>query len=116
MIVPELLKELRDAARLLREKAPVNMAGETTPTVAALLRKSTDVLDSRARKCFAYLAAFAPKPATFDLAALSGVWRKMVDAKSMAGILTARGLLEPIGGRFWMHALLVAHAKSLLKS
>jgi transcriptional regulator with XRE-family HTH domain len=114
--VAELLKELRDAARLLGEKAPADMASETTPTVAALFKKSTDVLSEQTRKCFAYLAPYAPKPAHFDLKAMAASWKNIpVEPKQMAEILSARGLLEPIGGgRFWMHTMLVAHAKSLL--
>jgi hypothetical protein len=117
--VKQLLQELRDATQLLPKKAPADMIGgdETTPTVSALLRKSTDVLSEQARKCFAYLAPFAAKPATFDLAALKAVWKDMADAKQMAALLTARGLLEPVGGgRFWLHALLAAHAKSILST
>jgi transcriptional regulator with XRE-family HTH domain len=114
----QLLQDLRDATRLLPKRAPVDMAGgwTTPPTVNALLRKSTDVLSEEARKCFAYLAPFAAKPATFDLAALDAVWKDMADAKQMAALLTARGLLEPIGSRFWVHALLIAHAKSILSA
>jgi transcriptional regulator with XRE-family HTH domain len=113
MGVADLLQELRNSTRLLDERAP---AGELTKSsVATLFRKSTDVLDDRARECFAYLAPFAPKPATFDLLALTAVWNDLADAKVMVKLLAARGLLEPIGaGRFWMHAMLVAHAKSLL--
>jgi transcriptional regulator with XRE-family HTH domain len=114
--VRELLKELSDTTRLLREKAPGDMASETTPTVRALFKKSTDVLGEEARKCFAYLAPYAPKPATFDIKAMTASWKKIaVEPAQMAQLLTARGLLEPIGGgRFWMHAMLVAHARSLL--
>jgi len=36
------------------------------------------------------------------------------DPRPIARILVDRGLLEPVGERFQMHALLVAHAQSLL--
>lgn len=113
--VTELLAELREGARLLEEKAPIDRMDyetQTTPTVATLLKKSTDRLDEQTRECFAYLGAFAPKPATFDLMAMKAVWM-MEDAKPIARELVNRGLLEPVGGRFQMHALLVAHAQSL---
>ncbi len=115
-----LLQELQDAARILKEKPPSNMAVglDGNLTVEALFRKSTDVLDDVARKCFAYLAPSAPKPAHFDLGAMEAVWEPIgVDVRQMAEHLIARGLMEPMGeGRFWMHALLVAHANSLLMS
>jgi nucleoside phosphorylase len=114
--VTDLLKDLREGARLIKEKAPADMMdyeSETIPTVAALLKKSTDRLDDYTRDCFAFLGPFAPKPATFDLSAMKAVWM-IEDPKPVVRALMDRGLLEPVGSRFQMHALLVAHARSLL--
>lgn len=111
-----LLQELREGARLIEAKAPPDMMdyeSETIPTVAALLKKSTDGLDQRARDCFALLGAFPSKPATFDLEALKAVWQ-VDDPKPIARTLLDRGLLEPVGGRLQMHALLATYARSLL--
>jgi len=60
------------------------------------------------------LGAFAPKPATFDLAMMKAVW-EVEDPRPAVRVLIDRGLLEPIveSGRFQMHALLVMHARSL---
>jgi NB-ARC domain len=116
--VEDLLRELRSGARILEQKAPadrIDLENQTIPTVAVLLQKSTDRLDPFVRDCFAYLGVFAPKPATFDLAAMKSQWQTD-DPKAVANALMDRGLLEYIGsGRYQMHALLVAHAKSLLK-
>ena len=114
--VRDLLNDLRTGAKLIEAKAPADLMDyetETIPTVAALLKKSTDRLDNFTRDCFAFLGPFAPKPATFDLTALKAVWM-VEDPKPIARILVDRGLLEPVGTRFQMHALLVAHARSLL--
>lgn len=122
--VQELLTELREGAKkyesdkLLGATAPadrVDLATETTPTVAVLLQKSTERLDEDVRDSFAYLGAFAPKPATFDLDAMAYVWQRE-DPKPVARTLVDRGLLEfiPEMGRYQMHALVVMHAKSLL--
>ncbi len=116
--VTDLLAELRDGAKVLEAQAPqerIGLANETSATVAVLLKKSTDRLDGFTRDCFAYLGPFAPKPATFDLEAMKFVWQ-VDDPKQVAVTLIDHGLLEPVGdtGRFQMHALLVAHAKSLL--
>jgi hypothetical protein len=113
--VVDLLDNLKSGAAVLKERAPEDRleSGEI-PTVSRLLQKSTDRLNERVRECYAYLGVFAPKPATFDLAALSSVW-EIEDPKPVVRELTSRGLLEPVGqGRFQMHALLVAHARSLL--
>jgi hypothetical protein len=115
--VEELIKDLREGKRLIVAKAPddrIDLERETIPTVAALLRKTTDLLDEQTRECFAFLGPFAPKPATFDLDAMAVVWG-VKDPKPIAGTLIDHGLLEPAGARYQMHALLVMHALSLLR-
>jgi DNA-binding MarR family transcriptional regulator len=117
--VRELLDELTEGTRLLQEAAPADRAdlsGQTTPSVTALLRKSTDRLDALTRKQFAFLGVFAPKPATFDRAAIAAAWG-VDDPRPAIRELEKRGLLEPYQEdgevRFQMHALLTAHAKSM---
>lgn len=114
--VSDLLKDIREGAAVIEARAPADRVERgTIPTVAALLQKSTDVLDEHTRDCFAYLGAFAPKPATFNLEAMKAVWQ--VDQPvPVVRKLAEHGLLEPVGnGRFQMHALLVKHARSLLE-
>jgi hypothetical protein len=115
--VEQLLADIREGARLIASQAPVDraqVANETTPTVAALLKKSTDLLDVHTLECFAYLGAFAPKPATFDVEAMRAVW-DVDDPRPIIRTLVDRGLLETTGqNRFWMHAILVMHAQSFL--
>jgi hypothetical protein len=116
--VTDLIKELREGAAILEAKAPADrtdLANETTPTIAVLLQRSTDRLDELTRDCYAYLGVFAPKPATFDLAAMKAVWQ-VEQPEPIVRNLVDRGLLEFVKemGRYQMHALLVAHAKSLL--
>jgi hypothetical protein len=113
--IAELLHDLRTGTAVLTAPAPDDRSeGEVIPTVSALLKKSTDLLSDAVRDYYAFLGVFAPKPATFDLEALRGVW-EVSDPKPVVRELVGRGLLEPVGhGRFQMHALLVAHARSLL--
>jgi NB-ARC domain-containing protein len=112
--VTALLEEIRNGAAVIEAAAPSDRAVEGyLPTVKALLQRSTDMLGERTRNCFAFLGAFAPKPATFDLAAMKAVWN-IDDPVFVAEELMDYGLLEPVGdGRFQMHSLLVAHAISL---
>ncbi len=115
--IKDLLDELRSGAALLMAQAPTDMQGagrDTTATVTALLKRSTDALAQETRQRFALLGLFVPKPATFDLSAMSAAW-DLADPKPFARQLVNRGLIEPLpGGRFQMHALLVLHAQSLL--
>jgi hypothetical protein len=114
--VVDLIEGIRSGAEFLEEPAPIDRAeGTVLPSVQALLKRSTDELDELTRNCFAYLGPFAPKPATFDLAAMSAVW-EIADPALIIRKLVGHGLLEPVGaGRFQMHELLVKHARSLLK-
>jgi DNA-binding SARP family transcriptional activator len=116
--VGELLDELREGAGLLSAQAPSDMLGagrDTTPTIAALLKRSTEALNAEMRERFALLGLFAPKPATFDLPAMAVAW-DLEDARPTVRVLVNRGLLEPVsGGRFQLHALLALHARSLLE-
>jgi NB-ARC domain len=112
-----LLADLREGSRLLSAQAPADRADlltAATPTVAALLAQSTNRLPAALREQFAYLGAFAEKPATFDVEAIAAVW-DVPDPLPGVRALVGRGLLEPTGdGRFQMHALLAMHAQALL--
>jgi hypothetical protein len=119
--VAELLVGLVAGNKLLAETAPDDRLDPhtgTIPTVNVVLKLGTDWLDELTRERYAYLGAFAPQPATFDLEAMHAVWlaEDIEDVKATVRTLAGRGLLEPIigTGRFQMHALLVLHAKSLL--
>lgn len=121
--VSNLLAELAAGPKLLAETAPddrLDPQTGTIPTVSVVLKQSTDRLDETTRDRYAYLGAFAPKPATFDLEAMKAVWlaESIEDAKATVRTLADRGLLEPIigAGRFQIHAVLVLHAKSLLSA
>lgn len=113
--VIDLINGLRKEAKLFAEAAPLDRAeGAVLPSVAALLQRSTDFLDEKTREYFMYLGVFAPKPATFDLEAMSSVWG-VQDPSPIVRKLVRHGLLEPVGvGRFQIHALLAQHARSLI--
>ncbi len=112
--VTDLLRDLHEGAALIAAQAPADradIANQTTPTVAALLELSTNRLDEAVLRHFAYLGAFPPKPASFDMPAIQSVW-EVDDPKPILRVLLDRGLLEPTDSRYWMHAILVTHARS----
>lgn len=115
--VSDLLRELREGVKLLEAQAPADRFDpelQATPTVRVLLQRSTNQLDPDTHRCFVLLGVFAPKPATFDLAAMKAVW-DVADPRPVVRSLVARGLLESThDGRFQMHALLVMHARSMV--
>jgi hypothetical protein len=115
--VADLLSDLHNGVRLLEARVPVESVDsihEIPPTIAASLKKSIEHLPEMDRIRFTLLGVDAPKPATYDLAALQKLW-EIPDPKPTARLLVDRGLLEPVNStEFQMHALLVMYAKSLL--
>jgi hypothetical protein len=113
-----LIEELRKGAKLLESPAPadrMDLVTQTTPTIAALLKKSIDILDQETKDYYAFLGVAAPKPATFDISMLKFIW-KMEDPSLLVKNLVDRGLLEyvPELNRYQIHALLVMLARSML--
>jgi hypothetical protein len=114
--VAELLEELRSGALLLSESAPSDLIdlNKRAPTVLALLKKSTDLLDRGTQERFARLGIVEEKPATFDIGYLCSQWETN-NPKPTVDTLIDCGLLETVGNqRFMMHSLLVALAKWML--
>ena len=117
--VMQLLQDLRDGKALLDKECPENMrdlVSQTLPTVAVVLRKSTDRLDALTQERFAWLGHVAPKPAVFELDFLQQQWIETDhgSVRATVRILIDRGLIEPVGdGEYWMHGLFVALADSL---
>ena len=111
-----LLNSIRDDARvLLTESAPASMSdllSQTTPDVAAVLRRSTDVLDEQHKWYFARLGAFAASPATFEAKFAGRCWKVTADeAKRIAKYFVDLGLLSvPKRGHFQIHPLMQALA------
>lgn len=90
----------------------------TTPTISLLLRKTTDRLDSQTLKRFIRLGSFTAKPARFDIDAVKYIWKVDEDeARKTIHKLTNYSLIEfdRTQQNMYIHALLVAHAKSLEK-
>lgn len=114
----DLIETLREGRQILNQQAPRDRADfseVSLPTVSVLLARSTERLPEDLREKFALLGSFAPKPATFDLEALKAIWETS-DPRPAARALVGHGLLEPIDNRrFWIHALLVAFARSMLE-
>lgn len=111
--IGDLMESIKSGVAVLAAMPPEDRPESST--VSALLQSSTDLLSEPVRERFAYLGVFPSRPATFDLEALKAVW-EVDDPRPTVRELVGHGLLEPVGkGRFQMHALLVAHAHSMLQ-
>ncbi|MEO1289240.1 MAG: NB-ARC domain-containing protein, partial [Chloroflexota bacterium] len=116
--VTSLLDELCETNTLLSAQAPVDrmdIASQTTPTIAAILQRSVQQLSQSLQERFTLLGVFAPKPATFTVDAIQAVWDSD-DIRNDVRQLVNRGLLEPIQDqRFQMHALIAMLARSMVE-
>jgi len=112
--VAAILRELHDdACRVLRERAPVSVGANTG---IAVLERSVAFLGETAKVGFSKLGVLAPKPALFDVAAIEAIL-DLPDCRSIAQALENNGLIEvPAPGRFWMHGVIGAFARSLAPS
>ncbi|HXU32054.1 MAG TPA: hypothetical protein VN851_15910 [Thermoanaerobaculia bacterium] len=114
--VGDLLRTIRDPARLLDEEAPAGRIDPdllAAPTVRELFARCTDRLAPDLQACFAKLREVTPKPASFSLDLLRGLWG-VEDARPIVRELVGRGLIEPgRTGFFQIHPLLAAHARSM---
>lgn len=117
--VRQLLKSLYDdAQKILQAPVPADvhaLVGDLAPTVVALFKRSTDMLDETTRDRFAMLAPFVPKPAIFHEDHLATYWEIDNPVPTIRELIDS-GLMEPLGDcRYQIHALLIAHARSLLE-
>lgn len=115
--VNDLIQEISNGKRLLGENAPIgqeSLTSATTPSIAALLYKSLDHLDSQTRDYYSLLGVFAPSPAKFDQTIIGAIWQTS-NPRPVIKTLVDRGLLEylPQSKQYQMHSLLVMLAKSL---
>jgi hypothetical protein len=112
LLVDEYQKDPELAEKLLDEL----IAGKKLlPTVNALLKRSTDRLDTTTRERFAALGP-SSSPAIFSPTALKLLWH-VDDPQPTINALVDRSLLQALGnGKFQMHAVLLSFAKSLRKT
>ncbi len=115
--VAALLEELCETHSLLSAQSPIDridIASQTTPTIASILYRSVAHLPPALQERFILLGVFAPKPATFTVEGIEAVWDES-DIRADVRQLVNRGLLEPIHNQqFQMHALIAMLARSMV--
>lgn len=116
--VVKLIDKLRNEPdAILEEDITIDMTElvneAKSRTVAAWLKRSTQVLDPVALECFISLGFLTPKPATFGLPLLQEEWEEK-DINAILRTLVNTGLIQPTSdGQYQMHALLATLARSM---
>ncbi|WP_280910240.1 NB-ARC domain-containing protein [Streptomyces sp. SAI-208] len=113
-----LLAELTDqrAARLSmpQDEGRLGLCSRTV-SLEAILALSVDRLDAIDRERFAALAVLGGDPLTWDLPTAAAVWAcALPAAEETVAHLIQRGIVEPRGDDYWMHAVLADYAAELL--
>ena len=114
--ITDLLRDMQaDLGPIHRSAVPADLALGSAHSVAALLSRSTDVLDPLVRDRFAMLGVLVPKPAVFHEQLACAAWAAE-SARDTLGELVDRGLVESVGAKLYqIHALLAVHARTLLE-
>ncbi len=113
------IQELNEGRHLLESNPPIDMqilTSESSSTVAALLKRSTDSLKPITRECFAMLALFPIKPDRIYFDDLVGSWQ-VDNPENIIKELIDFGLIEPSSekGTFQLHYLMALFARSILE-
>lgn len=114
--IPLTIASILDLGRLILRKLPLSMdalLADASPTVAALLSKSTQRLSPDDLHRFVMLGHLPPEPATFTSKFMASVWSCPQDAAAKTvSTFEARGLIECVGpDRFQLHGLLKVFAQ-----
>lgn len=89
---------------------------DDTVSVRAILGLSVSRLTGEQQDWFAMLASLEPDPATWDVAMAATLWKcPEPQAAATVSLFVQRGIVEPRGDAFWMHAMTRDYAWELLR-
>lgn len=114
-LLNELIERRSARVRMLQAEGRLGLAQHEPVSLQAMLGLSVDRLDAPDRERFAMLGTFGGDPLTWEVGAAADVWECSVDeAEATIARLIQRGLVEPRGDQYWMHALLADYAEEML--
>jgi len=115
-LLGELIDRREARLQLLQSEGRQGIDDENPVSLQAILGMSIDRLNELDRKRFAMLSVFGGEPLTWEINAVSDVWEcSPNDAQESVSRFIQRGLVEPHGQRYWMHALLADYAAELME-
>lgn len=114
-LLDELI-ERRDARLKLLQAEKREGLEDQQPSLQAILGMSIERLTPIDQQRFAMLSTFGGDPLTWEINAATYVWDCSPEAAEITvSHLVHRGLVEPRGARYWMHALLADYAGEMLE-
>jgi hypothetical protein len=114
-LLDELI-ERRDARLRLLQAEKRDGLEDEQPSLQAILGMSIERLAPIDQERFAMLSTFGGDPLTWEINAATYVWDcSPEEAEITVSHFVHRGLVEPRGARYWMHALLADYAGEMLE-
>ena len=115
-LVGELVERREARLQLLQSEGRPGLAEDQPVSLQAILGMSVDRLDKTDQERFAMLSVFGGDPLTWEINATAYVWECSVEeAEDTVARFIQRGLVEPRGDRYWMHALLADYAAEMME-
>ncbi len=115
-LLAELIERRQARLQLQQAEGRKGLDEESPVSLQAILGMSVERLEAADQERFAMLSLFGGEPLTWEVNAVSDVWECSVpEAETTLSRLAQRGLIEPRGDRFWMHALLADYASELME-
>ncbi|MDC0743220.1 NB-ARC domain-containing protein [Polyangium mundeleinium] len=114
MLLGELIASGDKRINLPQDEQRLGLPNNEPVTLGAILGLSVKKLSPEDQARFALLSSFPSEPVTWESKAAAHLWEcSLQSAEATISQMAQRGLVEPIGERYWMHALLVDYARSM---
>ena len=114
-LLGELIERREARLQLLQAEGRPGLDEENPVSIQAILGMSVERLDQADQERFAMLSVFGGEPLTWEIRAVSATWDcDEAEAEATIARFIHRGLVEPHGKRYWMHALLADYAAEMM--
>ena len=115
-LVGELMERRETRLQLIQSEGRPGLTEDQPVSLQAILGMSVDRLDKTDQERFAMLSVFGGDPLTWEINATAYVWECSVEeAEDTVARFIQRGLVEPRGDRYWMHALLADYSAEMME-
>jgi len=116
-LVGELVERRQARLNLLQADGRKGLDEENPVSLQAILGMSIERLSKPDQERFAMLSVFGGEPLTWEMNAVSAVWECPIEeTEETISKFAQRGLVEPHGERYWMHALLADYAAEMMEN
>lgn len=113
-VLGELIERGQARLNLIQPDGRQGIDEENPVSLQAILGMSVERLSKSDQERFAMLSVFGGEPLTWEIKAASSVWEcSIAETEATISRFIQRGLVEPQGNRYHIHALLADYAKGL---